>query len=452
MVTRLIMLDNINYTIDRPIEKTMVDYFKRDLLNKPDIYTYFLSDKDENNIELTPNVDNNDIKQELLFITTEKVPVSEMTYVNNIAVDTHKTIMEDKEVTFSVIPRTVFTTYRISIKYFSRDKNRVLKVINLLREADSINLNNVSIDAEYYYTIPLTLLKLIYNIAELKGINYPDYFNSIQLVETDFIISRNNLQVPIIREKQGGVLAYNTTDPYELKPEKDDQYGYYTEMVFEIDMEIPVSLMVTYPIIVYNKLLDKEFIPRTELALPVELNTEFDKAFYSLKDPSKLLSVLHGEPLVRVPLIDEFPYRSFPVRDGHVRLLSLLLFLSEDDPYQILNLNELKDLGINDFVYDYLITRQGTSMFIPVNDLFQFELFENFYYRDLGLYLDENLNIRSTKPIDITKQYRLVMNVVRDLKYLNPRQNQISDMNPIWEDILNKLNIPKYFSQCQEIL
>ena len=452
MVTRLIMLDNLNYTIDRPIEKSMVNYFKNNLLNKPDIYVYYLSDKEDNSLEMDPNVDNNKIKQEMLMVTTEKTPLTEMTYVNNVAIDTHQPIMEDKEVLFLVRPRTIFTTYRITIKYFSRDKNRVLKIINLLRETDSINLNNIIISAEYYYTIPLTLLKLIHRISKLKNVNYGEYFKSIQLVKTDFIKSREGLEIPVIREKQGGVLAYNTTDPYEIKPEKDDQYGYYAEMIFELDVEVPTSLMVTYPILVYNKLIGDDFIPRQNLSLPLPINSEFNKAFYRLNDMGFRASVLKGRPLVYVPTIDEFPYAEFPLRDGHVRLLSILLMLDEKDPYQIMNLNELRDLGINDFIYDYMKTRIGRSMFVPVYDLFQFELFEDFYLKDLELYLDKDLNIRSKKPINIKSQYRLALNVVRDLKYLNPRQNQISNMNPIWEDILNKLGLEKYFSNCEEIV
>jgi len=441
MIKRIVLLNNTDFTIDRPIVKSVVELVKNTILKSENLYTFYLSDKEASNFETEPHIADNKMKEEYLEITVEKITEGEYVYNNTVSDPDTKAILRDKGIGFFVLPNLINTTYNINFRYYSRNRNVLVKILSLLKSSATLDNNILHTDVEYYYTIPVPLLALIENIAELKNIPPKDYLINIAAVPLDFMRSRTDeYSVPVVREQQPSVLTHLVTDPFEIRIDKDDSKGYYIEFQYSIDLEVPYTLFTQYPLLVNNKPIKKDFIPQEQATLVGEKGSYYAEAFAKIKE-SIYRYLRTGDVIIRIPNFDSFDFKHVPVKPGMIRLLSILLEVDPSDPYYITSIEELKALNMNDFFLKYLKTRVGKSLFTPGMDFVHFEILEDAFVKDMGLYLNENGEIRTSKPLDTLKTYRLLLNVVWDLNMLYNVNGLPEDFISQWREMLDKLNI-----------
>ena len=64
----------------------------------------------------------------------------------------------------------------------------------------------------------------------------------------------------VVREAQIDVPGYIIDDIYNLKPEYEEDFGYWTfEFNYGMIYEKPITLLAQYPVLIYNQIIDKQF-------------------------------------------------------------------------------------------------------------------------------------------------------------------------------------------------
>jgi len=444
MITRIVLLNNTEFTIDRPIVKSAIDKIKNDLLKNKEMPVYFITDKEEANFETDYNIKDNKTYSTHMEVNVEKIQESDYMFNNTAVYPDSKAILMDNNIGYLVNNNIINTTFNLNIRLYSKNRNEIVRLISLLKSTAITDSNRLVMDVEYYYTIPVPVLALTINIAELLNKKPSEYLLEISRVPIDYIKSRtDDYKVPIVREIQPNVFIYLMSEPYDLKPEKDEK-GYYIELQFSFDIEIPSSLFLRYPITVNNKPIDKKFLPDEITRIHVDANNYFTEAMEKIKNNVDMY-VRESDVIIKVPNYDSFDFNRIAKKPGMVRLVSILLEILPEDPNLILTLEELKALGINEFVLDYLKTRIGDSLFKPGFDIFHFELFENQNLRDLGLYLNTDGEIRSSKELDLNKTYRIVLNVVVDLNIIFSPDGLNYNLAQQYIEMLKKLNLQYHY-------
>ena len=436
-IRKIALLNNTDYTISRPIVKTVVEDFKQSIIKNKDIFTYYLNNNTDTDFDSNDNVWNNAVNNSLLEVSYEKDTDSERALNNTVLRVNHYAIMLDKEIGYSVSPNTQYTKYILTLKYYDRNRNVLVRLLNYLKSAYSKDSLYQTHDVEYYYTIPDSVLALTKNIADIKGLNLYEYMESIALVELDFQKSRTNkYSIPVVREKQVSVISTLETDPYELKIDKDDN-GYYVELPFRIDVEEPVSLMLEYPILVYNKPINDIFIPVTEIPKDAYTSSFYLKALGEIASNMRTY-MDNNRPVIRIPLFDRWNIPE-PSIEGMLPLVQFLLQIDENKPNELFNINDLISIMVNEKVVNYIKNRPGDHLFRIGRDIFLFKLYSNNEIADYDLYLDNDGIVKSKEPLDIKKQYHLVMYAIWDLNLLYNIDGKLEPLIPEYFDILKSI-------------
>jgi len=103
--------------------------------------------------------------------------------------------------------------------------------------------------------------------------------------------------------------------------------------------------------------------------------------------------------------------------DYVIRWLSLLLEIDKNDLYTLFNLNDLKYIGVDDYIIDYM-KRYKDKLFKIGGCGIYLELLEYNNVKDYGLYVDKDFNIKSTNPLDIKGIYHMVFSFITDISVL----------------------------------
>jgi len=420
MLKRIVNINSVEYTIDREIARSLLNKIKEDVLRDENTRVYFVTSSEEDDFTASENLHTNKTLMSRTEVTYEKTTKGEYKYTNMLLRNNKNLLLLDTDHCLQSRLNTTYTTYTFNIKYMNRSKSAVLKVISLLKNLSNQDAAYVYADLDYYWYIPVPLLALLKDIYyKVTGnTDYYTYLEEIAQVPIDYVSMRDgDFKAPVIREQQPSVYATVDGDLYDLKPSKEDTW-YYVEFTVTLELEVPSSMFIEYPILVNNQPIDEKFLPKDKFLEYVENGSIYDLALSRIT--SYQTSFRTMDAIIRYPTYDEF---SFPIElpYGSFRLASFLLTVDVNDLTLVLSMDELSSIISNTEVMDYIKTRYGNSLFKFGEDLFHFELYENCSKPDKGLYLDENGVIRTseTNPLDPTKFYHLTMDVIWDLTLLD---------------------------------
>ena len=157
------------------------------------------------------------------------------------------------------------------------------------------------------------------------------------------------------------------------------------------------------------------------------------------------LSVSQLEDIIfKIPSNDQFsPLACVSKYDYVIRWLSLLLEIDEKDPYTLFNLNDLKYIGVDDYIIEYM-KRYKDKLFKIGGCGLYLELLEYNNVKNYGLFVDEKFNIKSTNPLNLKGIYHMVFSFITDISVLvELDKNGIEDTIKL----LNKYGIMWYDSK-----
>lgn len=350
-------------------------------------------------------------------------------------------IFEDVELGVRIQPVYALTQVKISLKYQARDHNQAHTWRNLLRGRVSTMQSTVMLhEVEYDFTINEALLDVVANIWSLRenvagyGESFGEYLTNGLMANVHLISSQSGeTRLWSAREKQSRVQGYFTFEGIADKPEKEgnhDNYAVSAEYTFEYQK--PLFLHIQYPMVVHNQLMPVEFLPIEKMKRPEESPLRYSlsgKALGYFESGQRQIRN-RGFDGIAVPEYDDF--MPAMVLNTTVRIMTVVVTISEGDKRSLLNLNDLATYALNDEVLAWMKLGEYPFMTKLYQSIFQLSLYSGQLLQPQELLtIDDQLNVVATEDLDIRSTYRLRLSLVTDHRYLPTKAVARLRENPV---------------------
>ena len=422
MVTRAALIEGQEHTIITPIIKKITDDINRQLVQDSDSFLYLKTKYEEEGIDVPDYLYDNTLGGPNIDIEYTIEPHEVIKYNFNHINPMSNPILYDPDTRFTVRPYYQMVDIKITFTYRTQSKQQALNLKNRLYTFFISSPYKLIHDLEYSYQLPYSIITLaneIKTLKEFKGSVY-DYLENISLFNLDYSIKRgSNYKIPTFRGIEKGRLGYLLTDPTEspINPEHNDVPEYKISFDYMVSFHMPKGLWVDIPMLVNNKRISNIWLPKEKVTTIVE------KEDNRLNITDNILKYISGERTVediifKIPSNDQFsPLACVSKYDYVIRWLSLLLEIDKNDLYTLFNLNDLKYIGVDDYIIDYM-KRYKDKLFKIGGCGIYLELLEYNNVKDYGLYVDKDFNIKSTNPLDIKGIYHMVFSFITDISVL----------------------------------
>lgn len=306
-------------------------------------------------------------------------------------------------------------------------------------------------DIQFSYGFPDKLLLLLHTIYKMQDdvaseMTFKEYLTigSNNAISALVNRSRPSGDVELVIQKTNskviGRLEYDG-DKHETEDFNKVSNRYVIDFSYFIQYSRPVFLRTSYPIMVYNKLIDKPLIAKHPANMSIGEGPQFfqDKSLnrYFLQQNNARIDLGASYPLIRYPFYDDWQRSITMYKDVNqkyqpifIGLMSVTinpdntLTLSVDldnEVFPLLNdkaVDEIKyAIAAFEFDEDAYSTRQDIFRRLGIFDI---EVFSNDTIIDFRrLSLDANYVLTISGIKDITKLYRLVISQIKDIRILN---------------------------------
>lgn len=429
-------LHGIEETITRNVLITVVSDVKELLGMTHDVYTVF--DEKDNVIKKKNRIGDvkghNTFKEDMFNIefteTTEEG--HEMSLVPFRPDSKH--IYHDPDVNTSITPIYLNKKLEVKIKYSNKSKSKIFSLTNKLKIFNSDNSIYRRHELEYHYTIPPFLIKLLAHINNLKNLRIPaenklaleQYIDSTFDNRVDFSntldadITKSQL---VIREAQLEVEGYVADDVHGLTPEYDETFNtWYVEFTYGFSYEKPVSLLVQYPILIYNTIIDKEFRTFIDTKAKLRKNAKVTAGrgdMVEVTERDNVFNIRDNSYYIRIPKYDN---EVLPKPGASMaRMFSVMNVLEEHNPNVLFNISHIPKIKFRENALNFLLESEYPYVGDMFDSLFYIELFKD-GKRDYKnkILMDHLGNLTTYENMDIRSIYRVVFNVITDVTMLRP--------------------------------
>lgn len=444
MYTAKLSLPAIEETIDKPVQRGVVTDIKTLIGVSSDIHVIYdtvetPNGKNDTKDKLGQVRSYNSPRDEFLSVSVEEVPTDgyELSVTNN-APGTYP-IYYDVEVNSKITPIIHNRSVTLTVKYFNKSKSRVNGILNKLRLMSSTDGMYKEHTLEYHYVMGAHILNLIIMINELKNlrlataVTLEEYMTATfdnRLDYTNSLTSDALAMVLAIREAQVGVLGYISSDVNSINKDYDKDSGLYSiEFEYKFEYNKPIALIVQYPLTVYNTpVYEKYRIPVVKKLSKQGLRTK-DTSPYYLKYGDRVEHLLKPkDTYIHIPIED---HTNLPdLLSAYAKLFSVCLAVDETVPNDVFYIDELPDIVFKQSILDFLAIDKD-NLSLQYMSLFYFELFNGTkkvygndiivtpVTEDIGGVLTDRIKLSTTLPLEITGEYRLVMNVLTDMTVMD---------------------------------
>lgn len=348
----------------------------------------------------------------------------------------------------------------LSMQYHVKSRSAINSIVNRMRTMESHSGGYNNIDIKYYYAVPMFLLKLLVEINTLKNTQREIEMTTDEYVTETFDTradmlnpsdGNSNYQQLVIRETQQDALGYITTDLHNIKHEKDDDLGtYFIDFEYVIEYKLPLQVAAYYPGIVYNMKINKSFYKFIEQKPTHEegIWTNSEKALMGITNDKAVNAITLGkyDSYLTYPINDKI--RLPKPRPKLVRLLTVLVRVDPDNPTTLINLNDIPNITFKDEILNLF----KNSEYPYIGELYKSIFFIELYKGDTcdyanKIHMDADLNLTTELPMEMTSTYRIVINAMVDLSYLNIDDYRRIRNYAAEEDIINETesNVPFFY-------
>ena len=470
-----IMLQGLEETVTRPIQIIVANDIKKLLGLGRDIYIAF--DPTDERIAKIKNQlgdidhDNTTFEEYILLETEETTEEGTELYMTTVKPDTYP-IYQDIEIDSYIQAINQRRQLDFTFTYRNKSKSLVHSLANKLKLMTGDDGMYYRHELEYGYNIPPFVIKLLSHFNDLKNkrkrpdrqLSFSDYLARTFDTRLDL---GGNLGKTIdnytlyIREAQVNLEGYISDSVHDIKPEFDDNLNHWgITFRYRITFDKPVGLLLNYNMMVWNTPIAKEFRDFQHIE-----NTS-NRAIHRRSLRGVNLTTI-GHPIWHTrPRKD---YLTIPVEDNRLpnlitpryltRMFSVLTMVDSNDPTLLFNIDEIPNYRFKKSVYDMLLKSEYKWVGIPCCSVIfislicgEVEQYEN------RIIMDAEGNLRTTKPMDVTKTYRVMFSLLNDLDMLNPgstrRINRFIDdeMDAYREKYKNlRKNNDSLYTQAKEI-
>ena len=432
-----IMLQGLEETVTRPIQIIVANDIKKLLGLGRDIYIAF--DPTDERIAKIKNQlgdidhDNTTFEEYILLETEESTEEGTELYMTTVKPDTYP-IYQDIEIDSYIQAINQRRQLDFTFTYRNKSKSLVHSLANKLKLMTGDDGMYYRHELEYGYNIPPFVIKLLSHFNDLKNkrkrpdrqLSFSDYLARTFDTRLDL---GGNLGKTIdnytlyIREAQVNLEGYISDSVHDIKPEFDDNLNHWgITFRYRITFDKPVGLLLNYNMMVWNTPIAKEFRDFQHIE-----NTS-NRAIHPRSLRGVNLTTI-GHPIWHTrPRKD---YLTIPVEDNRLpnlitpryltRMFSVLTMVDSNDPTLLFNIDEIPNYRFKKSVYDMLLKSEYKWVGIPCCSVIfislicgEVEQYEN------RIIMDAEGNLRTTKPMDVTKTYRVMFSLLNDLDMLNP--------------------------------
>lgn len=431
MLKTNIDLKGIETTVIRPVVINAVEDIKRLISLNSKVYTSYDEEdaiyKTKNGSgKLTGQLNSQDEFVKVTYDVTNSVDNHELllTVVNPETIP----IYLDKDVNAQALFINHKRYLNINFTYGTNSLGKISSMVNRLRLMTSSDGMYSTHDLEYIISLPDWFYGILNEINTLKNkrlttaVDFDHYlaetFDNRLLVLNDHsgnVIKSNYA----IREVQLRALGSIMDDLASINYETITNGKFTITFNYRIELELPVSLQVIYPILVYNTRINKKYRTFIEEKGFIDkgVRTYGSRGIYDIIDrPRGNLSLQKGKYYLTIPREDNITLPLPP--PNTVRLFSVLIMVDENDLRNLLNIKDLGLISFKDSVLKLLLEQERTFINDLYSSIFNFELYMDNYRSKIRLLLDELGNLRTELDLSLMKTYRLVINIVADTDFL----------------------------------
>lgn len=348
----------------------------------------------------------------------------------NINFPKTKPFFYDREINFQV--KTIIQERKldISIEYGTIDKAYLNGVINILRTLPTFSECKFLHNLEYKLFMPKSIKHLLGHIylkkkkrwSDEELLTFKEYVESIADDRLTEFVSHKSSPDGFklgIKEKLVEVLGVLNSDVHNLTIEPNDD-GYTINLDYTIYYQVPIAIDVTYPLVVFNSVISSKemnFKPRTGRTLSDNNTSDLIGLRRLFRDPIASDYMGKISSYVKYPVNDDAMPNIHP--DRYTRLLTNLFTVDENNPRDVMNINDIKGAKFKHFVKQFILANEYKYVTKQCRSYLYFTIYENDNLLYDKLEIDENGNITTNFDMNIRKTYRLVLFLLSDLDYLS---------------------------------
>ncbi len=341
----------------------------------------------------------------------------------------HMPVFKDDKIGTAIKPIYIPTKVVINFNYRARDRNQAMKWRNDIRTRTSmfrdINLHELSYHTHLQEEF-IIILKEIHRLRE----NVAGYSEDF-----DTYFARHLSDKASIKTNMGGKSVLWGVDETQIRvqglfdfdgvPEKGEKEGdndaWSIRFSYNFEYQKPVMFNMTYPIVIHNQVLSKNYRPVESVYKLEDQKRSFsmsNRAYNAFESDTRVLTY-RGNDGISIPDFDEFSPSMILPTTVNVMTCLVVIDTGGGNPRKLLNLAELGEVGLNPIVLNHMRELEYPFMGKDYHSIFSLSLYRHSGLVESGsLMVDENLDVYSTFDLDLRKTYRVRLGLVTNLTYL----------------------------------
>lgn len=340
-------------------------------------------------------------------------------------------IFHDPEVDVAMWPIYMSTNYVINFRYQTPSKAEADRWMADMRMKVTQLRETPLHSIEYNYAIPTPYLELIETIRLHKARLEPtigtfeEYLKANSTNRLKLIADQTGKNTQyVIGEKQSRIVGQFDTTPLPEKIEREaDSGGWICTFRYKFSVSKPDGVGCRYPIMVYNRLLDDQYIafrtPNYEADSPTtQIRTTSMHALSMFESDRQLTDNFNIYLPYQLPRYDEFTAK-ISVRPYAIAI-SVLVEVDEDDPHAMFNLTDLDPFEIDPDILEFIQQSERPYLSRQFMSVLHLGLFRNYKPHHSGtLQVSPTLDVRSTLDLSPKQIHHVTLGVATDLSVLH---------------------------------
>ena len=168
MIKRYVPLNNLEYTIEKPIVANFTKQFATRFLKDPDIFVAYTEDADRFGSGMYDTDFSTQYIKNWLEVAYTVTNDDDIYLTNSIRDSDGLLLIRDPEIDFNVYTISLSKKYRVNLKIHSKYKNYLKKLLTGLQFGQIDDTNYMRLNATIFFTIPNVIVELMQNICYLK--------------------------------------------------------------------------------------------------------------------------------------------------------------------------------------------------------------------------------------------------------------------------------------------
>lgn len=459
MASHVYPIPSVERTITRPIAITILrQLLEITGLNPKEFRTKVVGVADSekvqgsylNDTENISDLNNtpNDVDKDINRLSTDKKLTLEIqdeivgNFVTPVRWHDHLPVFDDQDLKVRIKPVYSDIKTTISVVLNVRDKVEANNWLQEVRRRIYQTAMATTHNADYYYIIPQTVSRGLYEIYKLKeniapdGEEFGEWLNRCFDNRFDILTNLSGTNhMLVIKEKQVNILGYFDFEFEPEKPEKEDDKagGWRIQFDYVIRYQRPDNVVFEYPLAVHQQLLPESMLQLTRPDHWTSYNV-FRGHTAAAYHRIAVLGNKHGmkgAEGIAEPWFDDWVPDKAPVR--HIQLTRVLLSIAEDEPNWLIDIDDFAET----FEFKPEIKRwfglTTNKIFKERDNPFYFSLHESTRrLPDSQCHMTEELKIMYHEDLNLKQMYHIVVYVLTDISLLSADG---------WRDLLKNCDV-----------